>query len=71
VTLKVVPKAACDPEIFGKPVININGENKPMRARGKVKQKFNAAFGTVLIIYKCFKESNRIFIFIFLLNKAD
>jgi hypothetical protein len=67
VPLKVVPKPACDSENFS--------ESRPMyvhkkkltnESKEKPEQKFDAAFGTIFRISKCFQRSNKNFILIFL-----
>jgi hypothetical protein len=50
VTLIVVPKAACDPEI-------VLREIRPMTAKER-RIKFEAAFGTIFKICKCVQRIN-------------
>jgi hypothetical protein len=60
VPLKVVPKPACDSENFS--------ESRPMyehkkkltnESKEKPEQKFDAAFGTIFRISKCFQRSKQ------------
>jgi hypothetical protein len=69
VTLKVVPKAACDPEIVSKAGHEMYRYWRKS-TKGKPKQKFHAAFGQSLALVRGngFKESSRNFIFIFFLQ---
>jgi hypothetical protein len=70
VTLKVVPKAACDSEIVPKADLVCREKNQPMRDKERQNRNLmwlldNPTIRSVL------KEASRIFIFIFLFNKAD
>jgi hypothetical protein len=69
VTLKVVPKAACDSEIVSKAGL-VCREISTNEIGGKPKQKFDVAFATILQLESVLKEASRIFIFIFLFDKA-
>jgi hypothetical protein len=64
VTLKVVPKAACDLEIVSKAGHEMYWRKS---TKGKPKQKFHAAFGQSLALVRGngFEESSRNLIFFF------
>ncbi len=57
--LKVVPKPACDPEMFRKPAMNVHRKKSTNESKGKLEQKFHAAYGTIFRISKCFHRSNQ------------
>jgi hypothetical protein len=39
--------------------MNLHRKNRPMKANGKPEQKFDAAYGTILRINKCFQRSKQ------------
>jgi hypothetical protein len=67
VTLKVVPKAACDSEMFLKAGLSKSTND----SEGKPEQKFLMRLSEQsLELTTVFKEANRNLIFIFLFHKA-
>jgi hypothetical protein len=70
VILKIVPKAACDPENCSS-AMNVHWRKSTNESEGKPEQKFDVAFGTVLKkVFPLFREASKKLIFNFLLNKA-
>ncbi len=70
VSLKVVPKPACDPENCSESRLWIYiGKNRPTRAE-KAATEIYAACGTIfrITVVSVFKEASENFILIFLLN---
>ncbi len=59
VTLKVVPKAACDPKIVRKAAMNVQCQKSTICSEGKLEQKLTvqkAAFKTIFRNSKCFQR---------------
>jgi hypothetical protein len=67
VSLKVVPKPACD----RKSAMNVHWKKSTNESKRKPEQKFDAAFGTIFGISKCFQRSKQNFTLVFLLNRQD
>ncbi len=57
-TLKIVPKAACDPENCSS-AMNVHWRKSTNESEGKPEQKFDVAFGTVFKISKYFQRSKQ------------
>jgi hypothetical protein len=57
-TLKIVPKAACDPENCSS-AITVHCRKSTSESEGKSEQKLDVTFGTVLKISKCFQRSEQ------------
>ncbi len=55
-TVKVVPKAVCDPEIFSESRPYVHWRKWNIEREGKLEQ-FDAAFGTIFRRSKCFLRS--------------
>ncbi len=59
-SLKVVPKPACDPANFSESWPSMySGKNRPKRAKERRTQKLYAVYRIIFKISKCFHRSNK------------